>query len=269
MTRRDFAGKTVVITGAAGGLGRSLCRRFAAAGARIAALDRNEAALAELAQALTAAGDDLSTHLCDVTDAANCCGAIADVVTRHGRIDVLINNAGIAHRSAFARTRLEVLHKVMDVNFWGAVNATQAALPALAQTRGLIVTISSIAGFAPLIGRTGYAASKHALHGFFDSLRTELADDGVDVVMICPSFIATGIDQAALGGDGGPACRPRRTTGREASPQEAADGIFRAATLGQPLLLFGGTSKSAYWLSRLWPRAYAETMRRRLKSEIA
>ncbi len=269
MTRRDFAGKTVVITGAAGGLGRSLCQRFAAAGARIAALDRNEAGLAELAQVPTAGGNGHSTHLCDVTDAAGCSGAIADVLACHGRIDVLINNAGIAHRSAFAATRLEVLHKVMDVNFWGAVNTTQAALPALVKSRGLIVTISSIAGFAPLIGRTGYAASKHALHGFFDSLRTEVADAGVEIVMVCPSFIATGIDQAALGGDGGPAGRPRRTTGREASPQEAAEGIFRAAALGQRLLLFGGTSKSAYWLSRLWPSAYAATMRRRLKSEIA
>ncbi len=267
--RRDFAYKTVVITGAAGGLGRSLCLRFAAAGASIAALDRDEAGLAGLARALTDCGQRHSTHACDVTDAQACATVIADVALRHGRIDVLINNAGIAHRSAFAATRLEVLHRVMDVNFWGAVNATKAALPALARSKGLIVTISSIAGFAPLIGRTGYAASKHALHGFFDSLRSEVEDDGIDVVIACPSFIAAGIDRAALGGDGHPAGRPRQTTGREASPQEAADAIFRAASRGEPLLLFSGTSKAAYWLSRLWPRRYAAVMRRKLKSEIA
>ena len=269
MTRRDFAGKIVVVTGAAGGLGRSLCQRFAAAGASIAALDLNEAALAELATTLTVQSKGHSFHACDVTDAAACASAVADITARHGRIDVLINNAGISHRSAFATTRLKVLHRVMDVNFWGAVNATKAALPALTRSSGLIVTISSIAGFAPLIGRTGYAASKHALHGFFDSLRSELQDDGIDVMIACPSFIATGIDQAALGGDGHPAARPRRTTGREASPQDVADAVFRAALRAEPLLLFSGTSQAAYWLSRLWPRRYAAVMRRKLKSEIA
>jgi NAD(P)-dependent dehydrogenase (short-subunit alcohol dehydrogenase family) len=269
MTRRDFAGKTVVVTGAAGGLGRSLCLRFAAAGASIAALDLNEPSLAEFARTLTAQGKNHSYHPCDVTDPAACVRAMADVTARHGRIDVLINNAGISHRSAFAATELAVLHRVMDVNFWGAVNATKAALPALTRSRGMIVTISSIAGFAPLIGRTGYAASKHALHGFFDSLRSELQDDGIDVMLACPSFIATGIDRAALGGDGRPAGRPRRTTGREASPQEAADAIYHAATRAEQLLLFSGTSKAAWWLSRLWPRRYAAAMRQKLKSEIA
>lgn len=267
--RRDFAGKIVVVTGAAGGLGRNLCLRFAAAAASIAASDRDEAGLAELARILTVQDKRHSFHPCDVTDAAACGRAVAEIVARHGRIDVLINNAGISHRSAFAATTLEVLHRVMDVNFWGAVNTTKAALPALTHSKGLIVTISSIAGFAPLIGRTGYAASKHALHGFFDTLRSELQDDGIDVTIACPSFIATGIDRAALGGDGRPAARPRRTTGREASPQDAADAIFQAAARGQRLLLFSGTSKAAYWLSRLWPRRYAAAMRHKLKSEIA
>lgn len=268
MTRRDFAGKSVVITGAAGGLGHSLCLRFAAAGASVIALDRNETALADLARVLPE-GQGHFVYSCDVTDLEACTAAMTAAVDRHGRIDVLINNAGIAHRSAFASTRLEVLHKVMDVNFWGAVNATKAALPALIRSRGLIVTISSVAGFAPLIGRTGYAASKHALHGFFDTLRSEVRDDGIDVTIVCPSFIATGIDSAALGGDGRLAARPRQTTGHEASPQEAAEAIFRAASRGQPLRLFGFTSKAAYWLSRLWPRRYAEVMRRQLMCEIA
>lgn len=269
MTRRDFAGKTVVVTGAAGGLGRSLSLRFAAAGASIAALDLNAAGLADLARMLAGQNGSHSFHPCDITDPAACASTLTDIAGRHGRIDVLINNAGIAHRSAFAATGIEVLHRVMDVNFWGAVNASKAALPALTRSRGLIITISSIAGFAPLIGRTGYAASKHALHGFFDSLRSEVEDDGIDVMIVCPSFIATGIDRAALGADGRPATRPRRTTGREASPQEAADAIFHAASRVRPLLLFSGTSKAAYWLSRLWPRRYATMMRRKLKSEIA
>jgi NAD(P)-dependent dehydrogenase (short-subunit alcohol dehydrogenase family) len=265
---RDFAGTTVVVTGAAGGLGRCLCVRFAAAGARIAALDRDEAGLAELDRLLAADNRGHSTHRCDVTDASACADVVADVVARHGRIDVLINNAGISHRSAFAATQLEVLHRVIDVNFWGAINVTKPALPSLIAAKGLIITISSVAGFAPLIGRTGYAASKHALHGFFDSLRSELIDDGVDVVVICPSFIATGIERAALGADGEAAGRARVTTGRQVSPEQAAEVVFRAATRSQPLLLLGGTARAAYWLSRIWPSAYAASMRRRLRREI-
>ena len=102
-------------------------------------------------------------------------------------------------------TEPAVIRRVMEVNFFGAVHCTRAALGDLVRTRGLIVAISSVAGFSPLIARTGYAASKHALHGFFDSLRTELVDSGVDALLVCPAFIATGIERNALGADGAPA----------------------------------------------------------------
>ena len=271
MTGRIFEGRTVVVTGAAGGLGRSLCLRFGIAGARVAALDRDPQGLVALAADMGTRGHEVFTQLCDVTDAAACAESMRAVHASLGRVDVLINNAGLAHRSAFSETRIDVIRRVMDVNFFGAVNCTHAALADLRASRGMVIAISSVAGFSPLIGRTGYAASKHALHGFFDSLRTEVQDDGVGVLLVCPSFIATGIDQAALGGDGGPAARARarKTTGQQMSPDEAAQAIFAAASRGRRLLLLSATARIAWSLNRCFPSLYAALMKRRLQGEIS
>lgn len=268
MRRRDFAGKVVLVTGAAGGLGRALARAFAAAGARIAALDRDAAGAEALAAELRAQGREAQSLECDVTDAASCARAVEALMRSWGRIDVLVNNAGITHRSAYRRTDPAVTRRVMEVNFFGAVHCTRAALEALTESRGLIVVISSVAGFAPLIARTGYAAAKHALHGFFESLRTELADDGVDVLMVCPSFIDTGIDKNALGGDGAPARHGQQVVGVRARPESVAAEVLRAAASGRRLLLPGRTAKLAWWVSRLAPRYYARVMARRLRGEM-
>jgi len=269
---RDFQGKVVVITGAAGGLGRALAHTFAQAGAHVAALDRDAHALDALEQDMGALtrphGTQWMSAVCDVTRLDDCEAAIAKVCERLGGVDLLINNAGIAHRSAFADTQVDVLRRVMDVNFFGAVHCTHAAIASLRQRKGMVITISSVAGFSPLIGRTGYAASKHALHGFLDSLRTEVQDDGVDVLIVCPSFIDTGIDRAALGADGQPAAHARKTTGATTQPSEVATAILQAARQRRQLLLFSFTAKAAWWLSRLWPTRYAAVMRKRLKDEI-
>jgi NAD(P)-dependent dehydrogenase (short-subunit alcohol dehydrogenase family) len=185
-----------------------------------------------------------------------------------GPIDVLINNAGIAHRSLFASTTPAVIRKVMSINFDGAVHCTHAALTDLLARRGQIIVISSVAGFAPLIGRTGYAASKHALHGFFDSLRSEVAPLGVGVLIACPSFIATGIDGRALGGDGTTLTRGKPMTGKPALPLEIATAICRAACTDRELLLPGAASKVSWCLSRLAPKRYARMMAQRLGSEF-
>lgn len=270
--QRDFQGKVVVVTGAAGGLGRALVHTFLQAGAQVAALDRDAAALRSLAHELGSPYSPDTTQwmtaVCDVTRLADCETAIAQVRARFGGVDVLINNAGIAHRSAFADTQVDVLRRVMDVNFFGTVNCTHAAIANLRQRRGMVIAISSVAGFAPLIGRTGYAASKHALHGFFDSLRTEVQDDGVDVLIVCPSFIDTGIDRAALGADGHPVAQPRTTTGKTTQPADVAVAILLAARQRRQRLLFGFTAQAAWWLSRLWPTRYAAVMRKRLRAEI-
>ncbi len=268
MTRREFAGKVVVITGAAGGLGRALAGAFAGAGAYIAALDRDAAGVEALAALLRAEERQALGIACDVTDAAACARAMGEVMRSWGRIDVLINNAGISHRSAYRRTDAAVIRQVMEVNFFGSVHCTRAALDALLAARGLVIVVSSVAGFAPLIARTGYAAAKHALHGFFDSLRTELAADGVGVLLVCPSFIATGIDRNALGGDGAPAHHAQQIVGVRAQAEDVAAEILHAAQDGKHLLLPGRMAKLAWWVSRLAPRYYARAMARRLRAEM-
>lgn len=272
MNLRSFRDRCVVITGAAGGLGQALVGAFLQAGANVVALDRDAQALDALQHSVFTNTPNqtplLLTTVCDVTQLPSCEAAMALATARFGGIDVLINNAGIAHRSAFADTQVDVLRRVMDVNFFGAVHCTRAAIASLCQRKGMVITISSVAGFSPLIGRTGYAASKHALHGFFDSLRTEVQDDGVDVLIVCPSFIDTGIDRAALGADGQPATHARTTTGATTQPAEVANAILRAAQQRRQLLLFSFTAKAAWWLSRLWPTRYAAIMKRRLQAEI-
>ena len=263
VSRRDFANRAVLVTGAAGGLGAALCRRFAAAGARIAATDVDAAGLDALVAELRAAGAQAQALPADITD-PDACRAVVDAALAHfGALDGLVNNAGISHRSLLGRTDPQIIRRVMEVNIFGAVALTHAALPHVVARRGVIVAISSVAGFAPLIGRTGYAASKHALHGFFDSLRSEVEDAGVGVTVVCPSFIATGIGAAALNTSG-----PRVTTGGESSPDAIARRIVEAAARGRRLLLPDRTSRMAWWVSRLAPALYARLMKRRLGGEF-
>jgi NAD(P)-dependent dehydrogenase (short-subunit alcohol dehydrogenase family) len=265
MARREFRGKVVVVTGAAGGLGKALAARFAARGARVALLDRDGVAAEAAAAGLGAGALGLQ---CDVSDAGQCASALARAAAALGPVHVLINNAGISHRSAYAATDPAVIRRVMEVNFFGAVNCTRAALADLVRTRGLIVAISSVAGFSPLIARTGYAASKHALHGFFDSLRTELEPLGVRVMLVCPSFIQTGIERNALDGQGLAARHPQAIVGVRASPEAIADRIFQAARHERRLLLPDRVSRASWWVSRLAPKLYARLMVAKLKKEM-
>ncbi|MCA9606167.1 MAG: SDR family oxidoreductase, partial [Myxococcales bacterium] len=200
---------------------------------------------------------------CDVTDEHDCRAAIERVVATWGGVDVLVANAGISHRSLFAETDVAVLRRVVDVNLFGAIHATQAALPSLLARRGIVIGVSSVAGFAPLVGRTGYAASKHALHGFFDSLRAELHGTGVDVMLVCPSFVATAIERHAVDGGGRPlGDGPRAVSGRVMTPEALAHAVVRAAAKRRRLVLPSALSRAAWWLSRLAPRLYEASMRR-------
>ncbi|OGA62663.1 MAG: hypothetical protein A3F77_03280 [Betaproteobacteria bacterium RIFCSPLOWO2_12_FULL_67_28] len=261
MPRRELSGRVVAITGAAGGLGRALVAAFAARGARVAALDLDAAGLAQLAPEVLALP-------CDITRPQACRDAVAQVLARFGALDVLVNNAGISHRSLLAATDPAVIRSVMEVNFFGALNATQAALEALTARRGAIVAISSVAGFAPLVARTGYAASKHALHGLFETLRAELEGSGVHVMLACPGFIRTAIEQAHLGADGGAARGPRTVVGEALAPEEVAARIVNALERERRLLLIGGVARLAWWMSRLAPRLYARIMVRRMRAEL-
>lgn len=266
--RRSFRGSAVVISGAGGGLGRALAQRFGQAGSRLVLLDRDAAAVGAVGRELSTAGIESLALACDVTDEAACLEAVRRGIERFGRLDVVVNNAGITHRSAFEATQTAVLRQVMEVNLFGAIHLTRAALPHVRRTRGLVVALSSVAGYTPLIARTGYAASKHAMHGFFESLRTELAPAGVEVMLVCPSFVATGIDRHALGPTGGPATHAQVVVGSRLPPEVVADRIVRGAERGRRLLLIGRTAHAAWWVSRLAPRLYERIMARRLRDEM-
>ena len=267
--RRDFAGRSVVVTGGGSGLGAAYARRFARAGAKVALLDLDLERAEQLRAGLERDGSECLALRCDVRDESACRAAIAAVLERFGGVDVLVNNAGITHRSAFAETETDVYRRVMDVNFFGSLHCTKAALPALLARRGLVIAVSSIAGVAPLYGRTGYAASKHAVQGFFSSLRSELAPRGVDVLIVCPGFTATGIATAALDGDGSVTSHPQSTVGALATPESVAEAVFRAASARRSLLVLSAAGKAAYLLSRLWPALYDRLMTRSLRKELA
>jgi NAD(P)-dependent dehydrogenase (short-subunit alcohol dehydrogenase family) len=267
-TKRDFRDRVVVITGAAGGIGRALSRRFARAGARLALTDRDGKGVKALAEELVAEGTDCFGFGLDVTDEAACNRIMEAVAKRFGRLDVLINNAGITHRSAFARTASEVYRRVMEVNYFGSLYCTKACLDYLIENKGLIVVISSIAGFSPLLGRTGYSASKHALHGLFDSLRAELREKGVGVTIVCPGFTATNIYKSALDGDGSLTSHPQSTVGVPAAPESVAEAVFRAATRGKRLKVLSNVGRLTRILNKFFPGFYERKMARTLRSEL-
>jgi NAD(P)-dependent dehydrogenase (short-subunit alcohol dehydrogenase family) len=262
MSGDGFVDKTVVITGAAGGIGAALAHRFAEAGARVALLDRDvdgaTAVAAELGDA------EVLVRQCDVTSLSDCLAAIAAVTSAWGGVDVLVNNAGVTQLGSFIDTNVDVIRRVVDVNLFGAVNCTKAALPSLCERRGRIIVTSSVAGVAPLVGRTGYAASKHALHGFFDSLRAEHRDDGLRVLLVCPSFVDTAIGDHAIGPDGGAAPSESRTGVKAPmAPAHVAAEIVRAAARDRRLLLVGREARLSYWIGRITPRLYERLMVRR------
>lgn len=268
MAKRSFNDKTVLITGGASGIGLATAREFAAAGARIAMVDMDEEALQKRQKEFRERKCKIFTIECDVTDPAACENAVAQVAEQFGTIDLLFNNAGITQRSLFERTDISVIKKVMDVNFFGSVNMTKAALGFLVKSRGQIIVNESIAGVAPLLGRCGYAASKHALHGFFTSLRCELRQKGVHVMIICPGFIKTNLQTRALGGDGKIATREQTRIGKQQTPEFVAAQIRRGAQQEKPMMVFTFFGKLGYMISRLWPQAYERLMTRQFKTEL-
>lgn len=269
MAKRNFSGKVVVVTGAASGIGLAVSRRFARAGAALVLLDMDAAGLGRCDEEFKSAGHRALALPCDVTRRTDCEQAMNAAIERFGGIDLLFNNAGITQRSAFVETHIEVYERVMAVNFFGALYCTKAAINSLLDRRGMIIANESIAGLAPLLGRTGYAASKHAMHGLFTSLRSEIRDRGVHVMVVCPGFIRTNLQDRALGADGTVTRHPQSRLGRQDTPEQAAEAIFRGAEREKDLLVLTPVGKIGYWVSRLAPRFYERRMAKQFRSELA
>lgn len=266
--RHPYRDKVVVVTGATGGLGRAVCRAYADQGAAIGLLDLDGTDLEGVAADLQRAGARCTHHRCDVTDEDQCQAAIDAVVRDLGGVDVLVNNAGITQRSAFADTSTAVFRRVMDVNFFGSLHCTRAALPHLVRRRGQIAVVSSVAGFAPVLGRTGYAASKYALRGFFGSLQAELRGTGVGVTMIHPTFIDTGLDGRALGEDGNVTTHPQSRVGQQLTADDVARQVVRATARRQRTLVLGRMGHLSRMVNAHWPGLYEALMARSLRSEL-
>ena len=200
-----FASKVVLVTGASSGIGAELARQFAAAGARLALVARDVARLEEIAGQCRALGGEALVVPADVSDEASCRSAIATTVENFGALDILVNNAGLGSRGLFEDiTDFSIFEKLMRVNYLGSVWCTAYALPHLKRSRGIVVAISSLAGLAGVPGRSAYGATKHAMAGFFDSLRVELKDSGVHVLVVYPGFVFSEINTRALAPDGQP-----------------------------------------------------------------
>ena len=270
MHRKVFASKVyerkvVLITGGCAGIGRALVLRFAQAGARLVILDLQQDELDSLLQHLADHHHVEAMGLCcDVADAVAVQEAVALAMERFGGIDVLVNNAGVSHRSTFADTDLEVFQRVMAVNYFGALNCTKAVLPSLIARHGQIIVLSSLSGFAPLLYRSAYNASKHALHGLFETLRYEIKGSGVNVMLVCPGFTATDLRKNALVGDGSVAAQPPLAMGKVASPQDVAEAIYHGALKRRRLLVLSNVDWRARVLARFFPRLFERVLLPRL-----
>lgn len=246
-----FKDKVVVITGGSDGIGRALVEAFIDEGAKVATCGRNHDKLYTLQMQHT--NVMLHTMTCDISNENEARRFIESTIKTFGGIDILINNAGISMRALFKDADLDVLRRVMDINFYGAVYCTKYALPSLMERKGTIVGVSSIAGYRGLPGRTGYSASKFALQGWMEALRTEMLDAGVHVMWVCPGFTASNIRHVALNKEGNPQGESSMEEGKMMTAEECAQHIIKAVEKRKRTLVLTSTGKRTVFMNRFFP----------------
>jgi short-subunit dehydrogenase len=246
-----FNDKVVVITGGSDGIGRAVIDALIPLGAKIATCARNYDKLYNLQ--LEYPNVLLHTMACDVSNENDCKRFIDSVIEVFGRIDILINNAGISMRSLFKDVDVDVMRKVMDVNFFGAVYCTKYALPSILESRGVIVGVSSTAGYRGLPGRSGYSASKFALRGWLEALRTELIHSDVNVMWVSPGFTASNIRNAALNEKGELQGESPLDENKLMSAEECALYIIKAIEKGKRTLVLTANGKLAVFMNKFFP----------------
>ena len=257
-----FHDQRVWITGASSGIGEALGHAFHQAGARLILSARRED---ELRRVQSQCGGEASSRILplDVTQADDLQEKTRAALGMFGGIDILVNNAGITQRSLVKDTELDVYRKLMEVNFFGAVALTKAVLPSMIENKtGHIVVISSLVGKFGTPLRSGYAAAKHALHGFFDSLRAEVSHSGIKVLLVCPGYIRTDISLHALRGDGSTHARMDTGQARGMPVEECAAQILKALVRGKQEIYVGRKDKYIVYVKRFFPGIFSRVIAR-------
>lgn len=246
-------GKVVIITGASSGIGKACAKRFLDAGAMVVINARSVDKLNELLTEWKQYTERLLAVAGDVSKEPDCKNIVEQTIQKFGRVDVLINNAGLSMRALFETMDLDVLRKLMDINFWGTVYCTRYALPYILMNKGTVAGISSIAGKKGLPGRTGYSSSKFAMEGFLETLRIENLKKGLHVLVACPGFTATNIRNTALSSDGSAQGESPRDESGMMSADEVADAIYNAIINRKRDLVLTTTGKLTVWINKFFP----------------
>jgi short-subunit dehydrogenase len=247
-----FKDKVAIVTGASSGIGLATVTLLAKYKAKVVLAARSEDKLEEISRELSAYTEVLSVKT-DVSVESDCRNLIEQTVSRFGHIDILINNAGISMRAMFKDLDLSVIHRLMDVNFWGTVYCTKYALPYLLESKGSVVGVISTAGYKGLPGRTGYSASKFAINGFLDTLRSEHLYDGLHVMIYAPGFTASNIRKTALMADGSMQGETPREEGKMMTSERVGEIMLNHIRRRSRRATLTFTSKLLLVLTRLFP----------------
>jgi len=250
---KNFTNKTVIVTGASSGIGEALAREFAARGARVVLGARSIQKLQLIAGEIRDRGGEAVYCAVDVTKPEECRELIGTAVREFGGVDVLVCNAGLSMRALFDDVDLDVLHRLMDVNFWGTVNCCKYALPYLQASKGSVVGVSSVAGLHRLPGRTGYSASKYAMTGFLETLRIENLKKGLHVMIACPGFTASNVRFAALTADGSQQGETPRNEAKMMTAAEVARIIARDVLRRKRLCLMEAEGRATHFVKKFAP----------------
>ncbi|HBS86168.1 MAG: short chain dehydrogenase [Bacteroidetes bacterium GWF2_38_335] len=247
--------KVIIITGASSGIGLACAKEFAQRGAKIVLSARRIEVLQEIKKnELDPNNFDSLIVQADVSVEQDCKNIIEKTVEKYGKVDVLINNAGISMRALFEDLDLDVIRRLMDTNFWGTVYCTKYALPHLLKTKGSLVAVSSIAGFSGLPGRTGYSASKFAIHGFMETLRIENLKKGLHVLIAAPGFTASNIRKTALSKDGSAQGETPRNEEKMMSSETVAKHMAKAIIKRKRTMVLTPIGKITVTLKKFFPK---------------
>lgn len=252
--RNSMIGKVAIVTGASSGIGMACAFEFAEKGAKVVLAARREIELKTIEEKIKSMGGEAIAVRTDVRNIEDCKNLVNKTIEKYGKIDVLINNAGISMRASFEDLELAVIKELMDTNFYGAVNCTKFALPHLIEQKGTLIGVSSISGLTPLPWRTGYCASKYAMEGFFNSLRLENIGKGLNILVVHPYFTTTNIRFMALNKHGVPQNESPRDEDNMMTAKEVAQIILKATLKRERDLILTLRGKLIVWLHKNFPR---------------